>query len=288
MSSPTFSDALSYVVDAQAEILSAVADWKSYADAAAEAYSQAYEDQGRVLGSVNKRLEEMRKEDAERMTLALTILTVGVAGPIASVLVKDKAAKVFEKLAENLQGKASKTALEAAGEMVKDSAGDLTKKGLEKVAEEVSKAYERPSVEDAFHSSGVPPDQYGDQLQEAIDLQTGVLQKLITAFMRKGSAGMTMDDAKQLLSRILNTDFVKYPPSAVKKGVLRKKASVALWLAWAWDRDREYWEKHSLPLFNAKELSAFEPVRRVLVDQLQFPASAINQTGLNDGADLFP
>jgi len=110
MSSPTFSDALSYVVDAQAEILSAVADWKSYADAAAEAYSQAYEDQGRVLGSVNKRLEEMRKEDAERMTLALTILTAGVAGPIASVLVKDKAAKVFEKLAENLQGKASKTA----------------------------------------------------------------------------------------------------------------------------------------------------------------------------------
>jgi hypothetical protein len=78
---------------------------------------------------VNTRLEEMRKEDAERMTLALTILTVGVAGPIASVLVKDKAAKVFEKLAENLQGKASQTALEAAGEMVKDSAGDLTKKG---------------------------------------------------------------------------------------------------------------------------------------------------------------
>ena len=30
-------------------------------------------------------------------------------------------------------------------------------------------------------------------------------------------------------------------------------------------------------------LSAFEPVRRVLVDQLQFPASAINQTGLNMG-----
>ena len=75
-----------------------------------------------MLGIVNKRLEEMRKEDAERMTLALTILTVGVAGPIASVLVKGKAAKVFEKLAENLQGKASKTALEAAGEIVKDSA----------------------------------------------------------------------------------------------------------------------------------------------------------------------
>lgn len=72
MSSPTFSDALSYVVDAQAEILSAVADWKSYADAAAEGIFPTYEDQGRVLGSINKRLEEMRKEDAERMTLALT------------------------------------------------------------------------------------------------------------------------------------------------------------------------------------------------------------------------
>jgi hypothetical protein len=64
MSSPTFSDALSYVVDAQAEILSAVADWKSYTDAAAKAYSQAYEDQGRVLGRVNKRPEEMRKENS--------------------------------------------------------------------------------------------------------------------------------------------------------------------------------------------------------------------------------
>ena len=62
MSSPTFSDALSYVVDAQAEILSAVADWKSYAGAAAEAYSQAYEDQGRVLGSVNKRLERCARK----------------------------------------------------------------------------------------------------------------------------------------------------------------------------------------------------------------------------------
>jgi len=195
------------------------------------------------------------KEDAERMTLALTILTAGVAGPIASVLVKDKAAKVFEKLAENMQGKASKTALEAAGEMVKDSAGDLTKKGLEKVAQEVSKAYERPSVEDAFHSSGVPPDQYGDQLQEAIDLQTGVLQKLITAFMRKGSAGMTMDDAKQLLSRILNTDFVKYPPSAVKKGVPEKEGERGVVAGVGLGPRPEYWERHSL-LFNAKELSA--------------------------------
>jgi len=33
----------------------------------------------------------------------------------------------------------------------------------------------------------------------------------------------------------------------------------------------------------AKELSAFDPVRRVLIDQLQFPASAINQTGLTMG-----
>jgi hypothetical protein len=216
------------------------------------------------------------------MTLALTILTAGVAGPIASVLVKDKAAKVFEKLAENMQGKASKTALEAAGEMVKDSAGDLTKKGLEKVAQEVSKAYERPSVEDAFHSSGVPPDQYGDQLQEAIDLQTGVLQKLITAFMRKGSAGMTMDDAKQLLSRILNTDFVKYPPSAVKKGVPEKEGERGVVAGVGLGPRPGVLGKAQLTV-QCEGVVGFEPVRRVLVDQLQFPASAINQTGLTMG-----
>jgi len=160
--------------------------------------------------------------------------------------------------------------------MVKDSAGDLTKKGLEKVAEEVSKAYERPSVEDAFHSSGVPPDQYGDQLQEAIDLQTGVLQKLITAFMRKGSAGMTMDDAKQLLSRILNTDFVKYPPSAVKKGERGVVAGVGL-------GPRPGVLGKAQLTVQREGVVGFEPVRRVLVDQLQFPASAINQTGLTMG-----
>ena len=50
-----------------------MADWKSYADAAAEAYSQPMKIRAECseASSVNKRLEEMRKEDAERMTLAL-------------------------------------------------------------------------------------------------------------------------------------------------------------------------------------------------------------------------
>ena len=104
-------------------------------------------------------------------------------------------------------------------------------------------------------SGGVIYSQDLESNVQAIDLQTGVLQKLITAFMRKGSAGMTMDDAKQLLSRILNTDFVKYPPSAVKKGVPEKEGERGVVAGVGLGPRPEYWERHSL-LFNAKELSA--------------------------------
>jgi hypothetical protein len=68
-----------------------------------------------------------------------------------------------------------------------------------------------------------------------------------------------VDAQAEILSAV--ADWKSYADAAAEAGV-------------GWDRDREYWERHSL-LFNAKELSAFEPVRRVLVDQLQFPASAI-------------
>jgi hypothetical protein len=66
---------------------------------------------------VNKWLAEMRKEDAERLTLtlALTILTVGVAGPIASVLVKDKAAKVLRKASGESAGQGFEDGPESGG-----------------------------------------------------------------------------------------------------------------------------------------------------------------------------
>ena len=280
MATPSYDNALGYVVEAQSEVLSAISDWKAYAYAASNAYSKAYAAQGRVLESVNKRLEEMRKEDAARMSLALSLLTVAVAGPIASTILKGKVGEVFEELAKDLEGQESaEKVIKFAGKVVEDAATDGSKKALEGVAEQVVKAYERPSAEEAFKPSGIPPDQYGDQLQEAIEQQSGVLEKLIRSYMRLGSAGMTLDKAKQLLDSILKTDFVKHPPAAVKKGDLQKKASMALWLAWAWDRDEAYWEKHSSALLFGRELSAFEPVRRVLVDELHFPASEINQSG---------
>src|SRR5919198_731009 len=68
--------------------------------------------------------------------------------------------------------------------------------------------------------------------------------------------------------------FIKYPP-AVDDGEEftrkpKRKASLALWLAWGWARDVHYWYMRSGDSYTVfgKELACFEPVRKVLVEQL--------------------
>jgi hypothetical protein len=257
---PSFDSVDRYLLYAGGRIREAASTWKAFGYAASEAYSRAYDEQGRVLKEIQESLLKAREEEAQLLSLGLTILTVGVAGPVIAGKLKE----VVEK----------------GGEVVKDAAADLGKKAVEGSTELVKKYFEPASFNEAFRPAGIPPDQYGDELQETIEVETGVLEHEVIGFMEKGSAGMTMDGAKRLSESILNTDFIKNPPRLTDKRRLERYATLALWLAWAWARDRAYWEVHSIPTLYAKELSSFEPLRKVLREKLNIDPS-IEQDALD-------
>src|SRR5580692_6369891 len=96
MGNPTYDNSLAYVVSVEAEIRRATSKWKEYGYAASKAYSQAYNDQGEVLSKVGKNLEQLRKREEQVASLALTIFTVGIAGPLAAEVTTE----VFEKGAD--------------------------------------------------------------------------------------------------------------------------------------------------------------------------------------------
>lgn len=279
MASPSYDSVLGYVVDVEAEIHKATAAWQAYGYAASDAYSKAYVHQGEVLKAVSANLEQMRKDEEAMLSLAFTILTVGVAGPLASAFLKGKVDVAVEEVTAAIKDQAVVKTAKAAAEVAKDSLSDSAKKVMEKASDKITESLQSPSREEAFQPSGIPPDQYGDELQEAIQRQTGALEDTVVTFLRKGSAGMTMDGAKRLSQGILNSDFITRAPGAVNKSKLKTSASVALWLAWAWARDVKYWSVHNIPTIPGvgKELAAFEPIRKELVEQLHLPAADINQ-----------
>jgi hypothetical protein len=257
MGPPTYNSSLAYVVSVEAEIRKATSSWKAYGYAVSQAYSKAYFEQGTLLSGISKNLEELRKKEEMIASFALTVLTVGVAGPLAAAATKE----VFEKGAD----------------VVKEQWVHLVNIGLEKTAEWASENLGDTSSEDAFQPSGIPPDQYGDSVQEAIETYTGFLEDTVLDFLRKGSENMTLDGAKKLYNVVLKTDFVKNPPQITDRHKLQDQARLALWLAWAWARDVDYWRIHNDGTIDKyrKELQQYEPLRKLLH---LFPMPAFDQT----------
>jgi hypothetical protein len=85
-----------YVVSVEGEIRKATSSWKAYGYAVSWAYSKAYNDQGTVLSDIKQNLEQLRKKEEMVASFALTILTVGVAGPFAAAATNE----VFERGAD--------------------------------------------------------------------------------------------------------------------------------------------------------------------------------------------
>src|SRR5689334_16264528 len=99
------------------EISKAQDHWELYGAAMATAYSEAYEDQAKLLDSVKKRIEAQKAADEKLMSFALSLLTVGVGGPVAGALVGRLVAKGGSVIA------ATKEDIEAAVKFA-EKAGD--------------------------------------------------------------------------------------------------------------------------------------------------------------------
>jgi len=284
MAVPSFNTTGEYMTFLLTKLERCKSSWEAYGDACSEAYSQAYGAQYDVLKKVQKTLEEEAEMREKMLTFALSLLTVGVGGPIAGAAVRKVAGKFITKETEEL----TKAAIEKVGDWAKEKAAEPIKSGTELAGKHLFKA---PSTEEAFKPAGVPPDQYGNKVQKGIHATAASLLRSVENFQSTGSAGMTLQGARTLTESILNYDFVKYPPDVDPDDDsftddLTKSASMALWLGWAWIRDVPYWKnpehnsavpsfKGGMPLFN-DEPKAFKPVLEALT-QTGVPRNQISQ-----------
>jgi len=245
---PSFDTVSLYIEYLQGKILAATFSWHAFGEGCSTAYSKAYNDQGTVLSNIKRDLLDLRDKQKKILTFGLTLLTAGIAGPIATV--------------------EAKALFEVGEKKIQEAAAGLIQKGADGVAEWAKGALEPPSFDEAFKPAGIPPDQYGNQLRKAIDLHASILEQQIVNFMKNGSAGMSLDGAKRLSDAILTTDYIKNPPQLTNEHDLKDYAKLVLWLAWAWARDLPYWQEHSDPSGYLAELRRFEALRKVLEDEL--------------------
>jgi hypothetical protein len=62
--------------------------WISYANTISHAYATAYHNQQELLTTIKGSLEAKRQSEHESLALCLSVLCVGVVGPLAGVIVK--------------------------------------------------------------------------------------------------------------------------------------------------------------------------------------------------------
>jgi len=97
MAVPSFNTPGEYITFLLTKLERCKSAWEAYGDACSEAYSQAYSTQYAVLKKVQKTLEEEAEQREKVLTFALSLLTVGVGGPIAGAVVRKVAGKIIAK-----------------------------------------------------------------------------------------------------------------------------------------------------------------------------------------------
>jgi DNA-binding protein YbaB len=200
--------------------------WEHYGQAASKAYAAAWHSQDKVLTQVKKRIEERMEAERAVMSFALSLVTVGVAGPLAGAAVKTLIAKAGIDMTQD----EIKEAVKWAEEKVKEP----TQKGTEWLV----KRFEPPPDEEVFKPAGISPDEYGPQLLEGIEAQVGILQDLLVGL--RESKRVTLHGAKALTENIVDRTFVRDMPALeITSDLLTPKAGLALWMGWAWTAARD-------------------------------------------------
>jgi len=266
-----FDNPLLCVMDLMNTISLATTQWEKFANALGGAYSWAWHTQGAILKQVRENLEtRARQKEAEAM-FALSLLTVGLGGPLAGACVRKVLGTVGEAASE---------------EFVTEMVNKAKEKGVEfaKTKEEAfTKKLYHPPAEEALSPAGVEPIQYQDAMFEGIKFRSATLQKLTQALINQISSGQPLNNLQEVYNTIKTSPFVANPPGLhIGKEDLQVKALLALWLSWGWGRDVAYWRTHSIPTFNQSEAVDFEPVHHSLI-QCGVPESRIGQQFIGIG-----
>ena len=228
---PRYTDGMRYISLMQSVISDASTAWLRYAAATTEAYAQAWGKQKTALEDTKRKIEARSKRDEALATFALNLLTVGVGGPlaVASVKMAVKGLGGSDKFVEH----AVKLVEEKSEEPIKT----VTEWSYKKLGGEVSG--------DPFEPAAVSPTEFGAHLNQAVLYQTGTMTHLLAKLQMAGDVSLA--GAKALAELIVPTPFIQDAPSLdITAGALLPNSLFALWLAWLWGRDADYWRLHGV------------------------------------------
>lgn len=246
--------------------------WRRFAYALGGAYSWGWHTQGAVLKKVKDNLETRAKAEEAAAMFALSMLTIGLGGPLANFCAKKVLGTYAEQLGEKFV------------EDVVDKATEQGKELMKSKGEWLYKYLNHPPSEEAFAPAGVEPLQFQDSMLEGIEFRTATLLKLTQKLKEKLAGGATLGNLQEIYNSIVTTPFIAQPPSLhITKESLQVKALMALWISWGWGRDVGYWRSHSFLLGKTVgEAIDFEPVRKSLLAS-GVPESRISQAFLSGG-----
>ncbi|MGE0479094.1 MAG: hypothetical protein AB7Q17_01360 [Phycisphaerae bacterium] len=246
--------------DLERDIDRAGTQWAIFAETALQAYDTAYNRQQQLLNAIKQKIAAREQTENDRMAFALTILTVGILGPIA-----DNVVGWFKP-------PPATTRLKPAIDQLGEKSGEAIAGGLVDLAA-------APSAPDAFGPVGRSPTYVGSKLRETFLRWTSAMSGLAAGLKASGSS-ISADVANRVRSALKNSPFFTDIPRGATEGVLVPGAELALWIGWLHDRDARWWSSNSTPS-NVQTLD-FDPLRKRLVE-LGVPAQTIAaQTPLFD------
>jgi hypothetical protein len=260
-------------------------DWASYISSVTSAYDAAYSRVQELLDDVKRAITARQQAEQALMVGVLSVVTGGVVGVFAEGLVKrmpaiEKATSAIESTVANVV----KTAEEdpVLYKIFKDTTKDAIKKGADKLQEMGLDHFKGEPPESGFSPAGMRVEAYRDLLTQGI-ISRGNLLWNFADMLYKSADMWTPDFADMIRQGLYQTDFFKQK-HRVQGDLLKKKAELALWCAWALPRDVDWWTaQEAITRFrpNTEPLD-WAPVRDELVD-LGVPEDRVTIVGAQSG-----
>lgn len=249
--------------------------WTAYFAAVESAYAAAYKSQETLLSQTKARIEARKKqEDADRV-FALSLLTAGMGGLIATdfsqrlekITIRNLgdtvAAVERDRIVKQTMDKAVRAA-KLGGKALKGAS-----QGVQDWALKVSGIKSADISDGPYVPVAVTPAQYGADLRQGAQERVNVLNDI--AFLFRDNADLfPLEVAKSMRSGFEAADFFTKAPASQTdpkvKDLLTTKAKLALWMAWALERDRKYWEVQSAVwMYNFSETHDWVDLRTELI-----------------------
>ena len=241
-------------------------EWQLLALNIGVAYNDAYQEQQQALDGIKKQIEEVKRREAARMAFALSLVTGGIVGPISNELAK-KLTVVGEKATlKGLTEIISKDSLltewtvHAFKELTKLGSDKALEFGMDKLNLSIPEVHQG-----AFEPVGMTPFEYAQTLEAGIKARAVVMSDLASA-LYSGLANVPPDIARNTYDSFLASSFFRLPSPVPDRDILKKRALLMLWIAWARLRDERYWktQKALIGVVDSAEVYSWTPLVKIL------------------------